>query len=96
MEKYTLIITEKPDAANRIAAALDATGKAKKIVENGVPYYMAKRNKDIVIVPALGHLYTVASEKKSRGQYPVFSYQWVPLYRAKRGARRIRTWLETI
>ena len=96
MEKYTLIITEKPDAANRIAAALDATGKAEKIVENGVPYYVAKRNKDIVIVPALGHLYTVASEKKSRGQYPVFSYQWVPLYRAKRGVSRIRTWLETI
>ncbi len=96
MEKYTLIITEKPDAANRIAAALDATGKAKKIVENGVPYYVAKRNKDIVIVPALGHLYTVASEKKERGHYPVFSYQWVPLYLAKRGARRIRTWLETI
>jgi len=96
LEKYTLIITEKPDAANRIAAALDTTGKAKKIVENGVPYYVARRNRDIVIVPALGHLYTVASEKKERGHYPVFSYHWVPLHLAKRGARRIRTWLETI
>ena len=96
MKKYTLIITEKPDAASRIAAALDATGKPKKIVDNGVPYYVAKRNKDIVIVPALGHLYTVASEKKSRGHYPVFSYQWVPLYLAKRGTRRIRIWLEAI
>lgn len=94
--KYTLIITEKPDAANRIASALDAAGKAKKIVENGVPYYVAKRSVDIVVAPALGHLYTVASEKKSRGHYPVFSYQWVPLYLAKRGATRIRTWLETI
>jgi hypothetical protein len=28
--KYTLIITEKPDAANRIAMALDTDGKAKK------------------------------------------------------------------
>jgi DNA topoisomerase-1 len=96
LEKYTLIVTEKPDAASRIAAALDATGKAEKIVENGVPYYVAKRNKDIVIVPALGHLYTVASEKKERGHYPVFSYQWVPLYRAKRGAGRNRMWIETI
>jgi len=94
--KYTLIITEKPDAANRIASALDATGKAKKIVDNGVPYYVAKKSGDIVVVPALGHLYTVASEKKGRGQYPVFNYQWVPLYLAKRGAKRIRTWLETI
>jgi DNA topoisomerase-1 len=94
--KYTLIITEKPDAANRIASALDEAGQAKKIVDNGVPYYVAKRSGDLVIVPALGHLYTVASEKKGRGQYPVFNYQWVPLYLAKRGARRIRIWLETI
>ena len=96
MRKYTLIITEKPDAANRIASALDEAGKSKRIVENGVPYYVAKRSGDLVIVPALGHLYTVASEKKGRGQYPVFSYQWVPLYLAKCGARRIRTWVETI
>ncbi len=96
LEKYTLIITEKPDAANRIAAALDATGKAKRFAANGVPYYVAKRDKDIVIVPALGHLYTVAAEKKQRGKYPVFSYQWVPLYLAKRGAKRTRTWLDTI
>jgi DNA topoisomerase-1 len=96
LEKYTLIVTEKPDAANRIAAALDAAGKAKRLVANGVPYYMAKRDKDIVIVPALGHLYTVAAEKKQRGKYPAFSYQWVPVYLAKRGAKRTRTWLETI
>jgi hypothetical protein len=38
---YSLIITEKPDAANRIASALDVAGKAKKIVDNGVPYYVA-------------------------------------------------------
>jgi DNA topoisomerase-1 len=94
--KYTLIITEKPDAANRIASALDAVGKATKIVDNGVPYYVAKRSRDIVVVPALGHLYTVASEKKGRDHYPVFNYQWVPRYLAERGARRIRTWLETI
>jgi DNA topoisomerase-1 len=96
LEKYTLIITEKPDAANRIASALDAVGKAEKIVDNGVPYYVAKRSRDIVVVPALGHLYTVASEKKGRDHYPVFNYQWVPRYLAERGARRIRTWLETI
>jgi DNA topoisomerase-1 len=96
LEKYTLIVTEKPDAANRIAAALDAAGKAKKNMAKGVPYYVAKRDKNIVIVPALGHLYTVAGDKKERGKYPVFSYQWVPLHLAKRGAKRTRTWLETI
>jgi DNA topoisomerase IA len=33
MEKYTLIITEKPDAAQRIAQALDQKGKPKKMEE---------------------------------------------------------------
>lgn len=93
LEKYTLIITEKPDAASRIATALDAEGKAEKVVENGVPYYLAKREGNIVVVPALGHLYTVASQKKG---YPVFDYQWVPRYVAERGATRIRKWLKVI
>lgn len=93
LEKYTLIITEKPDAARRIALALDAEGKAEKRVENGVPYYVAKRDEDIVVVPALGHLYTVASKKRG---YPIFDFQWVPRYLAERGAAQIRTWLQAI
>lgn len=96
MEKYTLIITEKPDAAQRIASALDAQGKAKKMEHNGVPYYVAKRDKEIIVVPALGHLYTVAEERSGRNHYPVFSFKWVPRYVAERGAKQIRTWLETI
>jgi len=96
MGKYTLIITEKPDAAQRIAHALDAKGKAKKIEENGVPYYVAKRDKDIVVVPALGHLYTVMEERTGRHYYPVFSFKWAPRHLAERGAKKIRTWIETI
>jgi len=96
MENYTLIITEKPDAAQRIASALDAQGKAKKKEDNGVPYYVAKRDKEIVVVPAIGHLYTVAEERRGRNYYPVFSFKWVPRYVAERGAKQIRAWLKTI
>ncbi len=95
MEKYTLIITEKPDAANRIAMALDVEGKPKKNVSNGVPYFQAFRDGKIVVVPALGHLYTVMSKKKGRS-YPVFDYQWVPRYLAERGASKIRIWVKVI
>jgi DNA topoisomerase-1 len=96
LEKYTLIVTEKPDAAARIAAALDGEGKPKRTLDKGVPYYEATRDRNLVVVPALGHLYTVASEKKGRGEYPVFEFKWVPLYLAERGAKRVRVWLETI
>jgi DNA topoisomerase-1 len=95
LEKYTLIITEKPDAANRIATALDEEGKPKKAVANGVPYYHAYRGGNIVVVPALGHLYTITSKQKGRS-YPVFDYHWVPRYQAERGASRIRVWLKVI
>jgi DNA topoisomerase-1 len=94
--KYTLIITEKPDAANRIAMALDVYGKAKKIVDNGVTFYQAYRNGDMVVVPALGHLYTVASKERTKRDYPVFDYHWVPRYLAERGASKIRVWLKVI
>jgi DNA topoisomerase-1 len=96
MEKYTLIITEKPDAAQRIASALNEKGKVEKKEDNGVPYYVAKREKEIVVVPALGHLYTIAEERKGRNYYPVFNFRWVPRYAAERGAKQIRTWIETI
>ena len=96
MGKYRLIITEKPDAAKRIAAALDNDGSAKKMSANGVPYYQAYRNGEIIVVPALGHLYTVAGKEKTKRGYPVFDYQWVPRYLAERGSSKIRVWLKVI
>jgi DNA topoisomerase-1 len=96
LKKYTLIITEKPDAANRIAVALDVSGKPQKLSSGGVPYYQACRNGEIVVVPALGHLYTIASKQTGKRNYPVFDYQWVPRYQAERGASRIRIWLKVI
>jgi len=96
LRKTTLIITEKPDAAKRIAFALDSAGKPERKAKNGVPYYHAKRDEDIIVVPALGHLYTVTSAKKGRAEYPVFEFKWVPRYIAERGVARIRTWLKVI
>lgn len=96
MEKYTLIITEKPDAAQRIAQALDQKGKPKKVEEKNVPYFLAKRDKPLVVVPALGHLYTVVHIGKGRNYYPVFNFRWAPRYLAERGAKQIRTWIEVV
>lgn len=96
MGKYTLIVTEKPDAAKRIASALDIKEKPRKMEENKVPYYVAMRDRKIVVVPALGHLYTVAPEKSGRNSYPVFSLLWAPRHVTEKGARRVRVWLEVI
>ena len=95
-EKCTLIITEKPEAARRIAEALDLKGKPKKYEDNGVPYYVVERDKKIVVVPALGHLFTVTHERGGRNYYPVFNFVWAPRYMAERGAQQTKTWIETI
>lgn len=96
MEKYTLIVTEKPDAANKIATALDEQGKPHKKTDTGVPYYYANRNGAIVVVPAIGHLYTVTGKEKDKHDYPVFDFQWVPRYLAERSASKVRVWLSVI
>ena len=93
--KYTLIITEKPDAAQRIAEALDAKQKPRKSETNHVPYYIANHDKQIVVAPAIGHLYTVAAEAKGRTHYPVFTFQWQPRYIAERNAKHTRQWIES-
>ena len=95
MGKYALIITEKPDAAKRIAEALDRQGKPKKLKENGVPYFVAQRDRELVVVPALGHLYTIVHERGKRNYYPVFNFRWAPRHLAERGAKGIRNWVET-
>jgi DNA topoisomerase-1 len=95
MKNYTLIITEKPDAAKRIAEALDSQGKPKKLKENGVPYFVADRDKTLVVVPALGHLYTIVHERGTRSNYPVFNFKWTPRHLAERNAKTIRYWVET-
>lgn len=94
MEKYTLIVTEKPDAAQRIAKALDSKDKPQKIEENGVPYFIAQRDKKLAVVPALGHLYTVVHERGGRNYYPVFNFKWAPRHLAERGAKRIQAWIK--
>jgi DNA topoisomerase-1 len=95
LEKYALVITEKPDAAKRIAIALDADGKPKKVISKGIPYYQARRDGNIMVVPALGHLYTIISKQKGY-TYPIFDYQWVPRHQTERKASQIRVWLRVI
>lgn len=94
MEKYTLIVTEKPDAAKRIAHALDIQGKPEKKQESGVPYYVAKRDRLLVVVPSIGHLYTISQESGKKNNYPVFNYKWEPRHAVERGSKSLSRWVE--
>jgi DNA topoisomerase-1 len=95
LQNQTLIITEKPDAARRIALALDNNGKPQVKTEKGISYFIVKRDVSIIIVPALGHLYTVAINKK-RYDYPVFDFVWKPRYEVEKRTSRIRSCVDVI
>jgi DNA topoisomerase-1 len=94
MKKHTLIVTEKPDAAKRVAYALDRHGKPEHLKKNGVPYFIAQRDRQLVVVPAIGHLYTIVQEK-GKHNYPVFDFKWTPRHLAERKAKSVRNWVET-
>ncbi len=95
LKNHTLIVTEKPDAAKRIAQALDCRGKPKILKENGVPYFLALRDRILVVVPALGHLYTIVQEKGKKSTYPVFDFKWAPRHEVERKAKAIHKWIKT-
>ena len=72
---YTLIITEKPAAASKIANAL-ADDDVKEIKKGRITYYeISHSGKKIIVGCAVGHLYTVAEKNKSFA-YPAFDIEW--------------------
>ena len=94
---YELIITEKPNAASKIAAAL-AEGKPIKKSEKGVPYYdITRGKKDIIVACAVGHLYTVAETTKKKGwTYPVFDIEWKEAAKERKDAAFSSKYLSVI
>lgn len=72
---YILIITEKPQAAMKIAASL---GSPRSLSDKGAPYYELERNgRKIVVACAVGHLFTLKQDAGEKG-WPVYNISWVP------------------
>jgi len=79
-EGYELIITEKPQAAMKIAFALADSAPVRKDMGK-VSYYEITRNgKKIVIVCAVGHLFGLNGIGKG---WPIYEMEWRPAYEKK-------------
>ena len=77
---YELIITEKPQAAGKIASAL---GKPTKNYYQKIPYYeIDRKGKKIIITSAVGHLLTLSQEGKKT--FPIFEISWKPNYMVRK------------
>jgi len=80
-DSYELIITEKPQAAMKIA---DALGNSTKRNLSGIPYYeVSRQGKSIIVACAVGHLFTL-SQTKRNSSYPVFDIKWMPNFMVKK------------
>lgn len=86
----TLIITEKPSVAARIAGSI---GNADKKSKNGVPYYEV--NGDYV-APAVGHILSLDEKKKAGWRYPVFDIEWKPSYTVNKGSKFTKQYFNNI
>jgi DNA topoisomerase I len=72
-----LIICEKPSAALKVAQALADKTPKKNTYNRKIPYYeLTHEGKKIVVVSAVGHLYTVTEKNKKGWTYPVFEIEW--------------------
>ncbi len=92
---YELIITEKPNAAKKIADAL-ADGKALKKNLKGAPYYeVTHGKKDIVVACAVGHLYGL-DQKENSWTFPAFDIRWEASHKKRKGADYTKKYLDAI
>lgn len=82
---YTVLVAEKPKAAEKIARAL---GKSVKCRMYDVPYWIVTVNGSrLVVAPSAGHLY--GTYTRERG-FPVYSYYWAPIWENERGASYLK------
>ena len=81
-DSYELIITEKPQAASKIAEAL---GRARKLNDKGIAFYeVSKGGKKIIVACAVGHLFTLSQNVSGSG-FPIFDISWKPNYLVRKG-----------
>lgn len=92
-----LIIAEKPSSALKIAQAL-ADDTAKKLVYmKKIPYYELTHGKEkIVVVCAVGHLFTVTEKGKNGWTYPIFNIEWKASHEVSKGAMFTKHYLALI
>ena len=96
MTERVLVIAEKPSAARRLAQALDENASPRSDNWKGVITYFCKRDdKEIVVVSAIGHLYSITQDGGSF-TYPVYKIKWVPTHSVDRSRKRGKQYLEVI
>tara|TARA_Y100000310_G_scaffold339460_1_gene432153 strand:+ start:2327 stop:4399 length:2073 start_codon:yes stop_codon:yes gene_type:complete len=92
-----LIITEKPQAALKIATAISDKKPIKHTKGRAVYYEIQHKGKKIYVGCAVGHLFGLTEEVKSKwSDYPTFDITWKPKYEIEKGSAYIKAYLSTL
>lgn len=92
-----LIITEKPQAALKIATALGDSKPIKKTKGKSVYYEIKRGEKRILVGCAVGHLYGLAQKKKTKwGDYPTFDVDWKPKHEIDKNSAYTKSYLSVL
>lgn len=87
-----LVVAEKPKSASKIAHALSPNHVVKRLYN--VPYYVIRgRAQEIYVAPSAGHLFNLYSSEK---RYPVFNYDWKPLYEVDKSAKYVYNYVSLL
>ena len=92
---HEVIICEKPNSAEKIAKALSPSAK-KKLYNKKVKYWELKHDsKDITVVSAVGHLYSLTPDNPKDKVY--FDLHWAPAYEVnKKGSGFTKDYVRAI
>ena len=88
----SLIITEKPKVAEKVAAALSEDGIRRKQRFNVSYFEVERKGKKLIVAPAVGHIYTLKQESGGSG-YPAFDVTWAPTWQVEKGAGFTKAYL---
>ncbi len=89
----TLILTEKPNVAEKIANFI---GKAKKNQYEGVKYYeVGEDGNKIYVVSAVGHLYKLRQSTPIKN-YPFFDVEWVETFKNSKKNKYVEPYVKLI
>lgn len=92
----TLIISEKPSVAARIAEALGKNSARRAVSNEKVSYYVIEnKGEKTYVVAAVGHLFTIRQSDGKSG-YPVLNTEWAPSYKVSKGSEFTKKYLDVI
>lgn len=93
---YELIISEKPQAAEKIATALADKGSLKKNRDKVNYFSLTHDGKEIRVASAVGHLYILGEKGGESWSYPIFDTEWKPIYKVNKAADYTEDYIKTL